>query len=196
MSIRTLDTVVSQDEIVVFAPPPQVDIITEIGPQGTRGSKIWVGAGDPSPITIPNYEEVIVGDLYININSGSPNYSWMWQFVATPGGTTWKKVVKINPALYNGTHTVNFTGGVGTTNIPLEYIAETTATLSDTNFSVLVTMDGEPTAVGIARSFDNAAKVLTITINATQFSGGSWTPLEGVNSANLLVRLITGEVDL
>ena len=46
------NVVLSNDDLTVLAPPDSVDVLVDIGPQGTRGSKVFVGVGEPNPQTL------------------------------------------------------------------------------------------------------------------------------------------------
>jgi hypothetical protein len=193
--MTTLEAVINQDTVVVFAPPAEVEVITNVGPAGVRGSKIYVGAGEPSETTIPNYSLIRPDDMYININSGSPNYSWLYHYTQKTGGNTWQKAVRLNPALYNATYSVAFVAGEATINIPLELIAATDAVLTATNFSVDITIENDNPVAASIKTKSYAANTLTLVITAAEYSGGTWAAYaETPAKVNVSVSLVTGEV--
>ena len=46
-----VDVLLNTEDVVVLGPPDSIDVLVDIGPQGTRGSKIIVGSGDPNTLT-------------------------------------------------------------------------------------------------------------------------------------------------
>ena len=39
-----VDVLLNTDDVVVIGPPESIDLLVDIGPQGTRGSKFIVGS--------------------------------------------------------------------------------------------------------------------------------------------------------
>ena len=101
------DVVLSNDDLTVLAGPSTVELLVDIGPTGTRGSKFFVGVGNPNAVTISTK---ILNDLYINSAPGS-DYGYLYQYVSEPGGDTWVEVLKLNPTIYSKLHTVTFISG-------------------------------------------------------------------------------------
>ena len=61
----SLSIPVNIDELAIIAPPEIIEVAVDIGPTGQRGSKVFVGTGDPNT---KNFTETIyLNDLYINV---------------------------------------------------------------------------------------------------------------------------------
>ena len=63
------DVLLDNDDITVLGPPETLELLIDIGPEGARGSQIFVGVGNP------NTEEIgqtpLLNDLYINTSPGA-----------------------------------------------------------------------------------------------------------------------------
>ena len=59
-----VDVLLNTEDVVVLGPPQTIDVLVDIGPQGTRGSQIFVGVGDPNSVEIG--QTIRLNDLYIN----------------------------------------------------------------------------------------------------------------------------------
>jgi hypothetical protein len=128
------DVLLANDDITVLGPPEVLEVLVDIGPTGERGSKVFVGLGDPNSIEIG--QEVKINDLYINAAQGL-DYGYLYQYVTEPGSNTWVQVLKISPVLYSKIHNVNFTAGAGAITIPVSNIVSVTGSpLTASNFNV------------------------------------------------------------
>jgi len=128
------DILLSNDDLTVLGSPEIVELSVDFGPEGQRGSQIFVGIGDPNVIEIGQEPEL--NDLYINAAPGV-DYSFLYQYVSQPGGDSWIKVIKVNPVLYSKLHTVNFSNGEGTLTILISNIITVSGTpLTAENFNI------------------------------------------------------------
>jgi hypothetical protein len=128
------DVLLANDDITVLGPPEILEVLVDIGPTGERGSKVFVGLGDPNSVEIG--QEIKLNDLYINAAQGL-DYGYLYQYVAEPGSNTWVQVLKVSPVLYSKIHSVNFTAGAGSITIPILNIVSATGTpLTAANFNV------------------------------------------------------------
>jgi hypothetical protein len=113
-----IDTIISNDELVVVGPPASVSVSVDVGPQGERGSQFYVGVGSPS-----ENSSILTGakvkDLYINQETNSGKYGTVYILSAVPGGTIWQEVLKFQPLSYSIQKPVNFISGSGSVSIPL-----------------------------------------------------------------------------
>ena len=104
------DVLLSNDDVTVLGPPNTVEVLLDIGPTGTRGSKVFVGSGDPNGETVSGVifgQTLVLNDLYINTSPG-PNYAYMYQYISQPGGNTWIEILELNPTLYSKAHTTTY----------------------------------------------------------------------------------------
>ena len=128
------DVLLANDDITVLGPPEILEVLVDIGPTGVRGSKVFVGLGDPNSVEIG--QEIKLNDLYINAAQGL-DYGYLYQYIAEPGSNTWVQVLKISPVLYSKIHSVAFTAGAGSITIPISNIVSVTGTpLTAANFNV------------------------------------------------------------
>ena len=112
-----IDTIISNDELVVVGPPASVSVSVDIGPQGERGSQFYSGIGTPAQ-NAASLVDAKVNDLYINRLLGG-NYGVVYKLNATPGGTSWQSILKFQPISHSVQKLVNFTSGTGSISIPL-----------------------------------------------------------------------------
>jgi len=112
-----IDTIISNDELVVVGPPASVSVSVDIGPQGERGSQFYTGVGTPAQ-NASSLIDAKVNDLYINRLLGG-NYGVVYKLNAVPGGSSWQSVLKFQPISHSIQKLVNFTSGTGSISIPL-----------------------------------------------------------------------------
>ena len=133
------DVILSNDDITVLGPPETVELLVDIGPTGERGSKFFVGTGEPNSLTSSQTifsEDIYLYDMYINAAPGT-NYGYMYQYISEPGGNTWSQVLKISPTLYSKNHTTTFTSGEASITVPIANIVTVSGTpLTASNFNI------------------------------------------------------------
>lgn len=133
------DVLLSNDDVTVLGPPNTVEVLVDIGPTGTRGSKVFVGSGNPNTLTTSGSifgQSIILNDLYINTSPGT-NYAYMYQYVAEPGGNTWTEILALNPTIYSKLHTTTYSNGEASITIPIADIVTVTGSpLTANNFVV------------------------------------------------------------
>jgi len=190
-----VDVLLNTEDVVVLGPPQTIDVLVDIGPQGTRGTKFIVGSGEPNPQTSSGVllgQTLILNDMYINVAPGA-NYGYLYQYVSQPGGNTWTQVLKMNPAIYSAVETVAFTSGAGSITIPISNIVTVSGSpLTASNFSVQFQIEG---ANPIASSMEipalaGAGTNLVINFDAVQYSGGSWSALTGNKTVHLFISIV------
>jgi hypothetical protein len=190
-----VDVLLNTEDVVVLGPPQTIDVLVDIGPQGTRGTKFIVGSGEPNPQTSSGVllgQTLILNDMYINVAPGA-NYGYLYQYVSQPGGNTWTQVLKISPAIYSAVETIPFTSGAGAITIPISNIVTVSGSpLTASNFSVQFQIEG---ANPIASSMEipalaGAGTNLVINFDAVQYSGGSWSALTGSKTVHLFISIV------
>ena len=77
-----VDILMDTDTLSIVGPPDVVTLVTETGATGPRGSLWFTGAGMPSSLTIPDYDSLKVGDMYIDQNDG-----YIYQMILLPSNT-------------------------------------------------------------------------------------------------------------
>jgi len=190
-----VDVLLNTEDVVVLGPPETIDVLVDIGPQGTRGTKFIVGSGEPNGQTSSGVllgQTLILNDMYIDVSPGV-DYGYMYQYVSQPGGNTWTQVLKINPAIYSAVETVAFTSGAGSITIPISNIVTVSGSpLTASNFSVQFQIEG---ANPIASSMEipalaGAGTNLVINFDAVQYSGGTWSALTGSKTVHLFISIV------
>ena len=190
-----VDVLLNTEDVVVLGPPESVDVLIDIGPQGTRGSKIIVGSGEPNPQTSSGVllgTTLILNDIYINTSPGT-NYGYMYQYVSQPGGNTWVEILKVSPTIYSTIETISFSSGNGSITIPISSIVTVTGSpLTASNFNIQYQIEGaNPIASSIeVPALAGAGTNLVINLHATQYSGGSWSALTGNKQVHLFISIV------
>jgi hypothetical protein len=192
--MANIDVVLSSVDLDVFGGPVSLDVSTDFGKTGTRGSRIYVGAGDPDD-NIPESTEVLIDDLYINQNTTDPFYSWLYRFSPAPGGSVWLPLLQLNPSQYSKIQVQNFDEDGDTSfSIPIGLITSDTLTSQQKNRFIirysLESVDLLPIASSFTYSIVPEGNNLSISINAAQLSGESWIPLSGAHSVHLFISYI------
>ena len=86
-----VDILMNTDTLSIVGPPDVVNLVTETGATGPRGSLWFTGAGMPSELTIPDYDSLKVGDMYVDQNDG-----YIYQMILLPSNTLdWIKMMQL-----------------------------------------------------------------------------------------------------
>lgn len=190
-----VDVLLNTEDVVVLGPPDTVDVLIDIGPQGTRGNKFIVGSGEPNAQTSSGVllgTTLILNDMYIDTAPGT-DYGYLYQYISAPGGNTWEQVLSINPSIYSSIETISFSSGSGSITIPISNIVTVTGSpLTASNFNVQYQIEN---ANPIASSMEIPALVspgtnLVINFDAIQYSGGSWSNLSGSKTVHLFISIV------
>jgi hypothetical protein len=172
------DVVLNNDDVTVLAPPAIVEVLVDIGPQGTRGSQFFVGVGNPNSVSIgqtPN-----LNDLYINTSPGG-ELGYLYQYRSEPGGNVWVEVLDIYPSVYSENAQVTFESGSAEVVIPVADIVTVTGTpLTSDNFSVQYSIaHTNPVASAMQiPALVGAGTNLVINLEAVEYAGAAWSALD------------------
>ena len=172
------DVVLNNDDVTVLAPPSIIEVLVDIGPQGTRGSQFFVGVGNPNSVSIgqtPN-----LNDLYINTSPGG-ELGYLYQYRSEPGGNVWVEVLDIYPSVYSENAQVTFDAGTSEVIIPVADIVTVTGTpLVSENFSVQYSIaHTNPVASAMQiPALVGAGDNLVINLEAVEYAGGTWSALD------------------
>lgn len=191
-----VDIVLSSDDLVVLGGPESVNVEVDFGPQGDRGSLIFVGNGDPDLVDIGQDPNIF--DLYINLLTTDPNYLMIYQYVEALGTLQWQTLTKLIPNTYVKNDSVNF-DVENASYIPIadivdpSYVGNTDAS----NFSVqatFATSTGYPIVSSIKTEVIEATLTepakLKITFYAKEFDGTNWIDITGSRTANLHISVV------
>ena len=171
-----IDTIISNDELVVVGPPASVSVSVDIGPQGERGSEFYTGVGTPAQ-NAASLVDAKVNDLYINRLLGG-NYGVVYKLNAVPGGSSWQPVLKFQPISHSVQKLVNFTSGTGSISIPLaDFYSSAPENLNPETILVQATSElNNPAFVSISnKAITEVATVKTFVaeLKGAQFSSGT-----------------------
>ena len=173
-----VSVVLNNDDVTVLAPPAIIEVLVDIGPQGTRGSQFFVGVGNPNSVSIgqtPN-----LNDLYINTSPGG-ELGYLYQYRSEPGGNVWVEVLDIYPSVYSENAQVTFESGTSEVIIPVADIVTVTGTpLVSENFSVQYSIaHTNPVASAMQiPALVGAGDNLVINLEAVEYAGGTWSALD------------------
>ena len=172
------EVLLSNDDITVLGPPPVIEVLVDIGPQGIRGSQFFVGVGDPNLVDIgqtPN-----LNDLYLNTSPGGA-YGYIYQYQSSPGGNSWVQVIDIFPTVYSTNYDVTFESGAAEVVIPIADIVVVTGTpLTAENFSVQYSI-AHTNPVASAMQIPplvGAEDNLIINLEAIEYVSSAWSALD------------------
>jgi hypothetical protein len=189
------DVLISNDDITVLGPPELVEVLVDIGPTGQRGSKFFVGTGEPNSLTTSGTifsETINLYDMYINSAPGV-NYGYMYQYISEVGGNTWVQVLKISPTLYSKRHAVTFALGEGSISIPISNIVSVSGTpLTASNFNVQYSIENTaPIASSVEiPALAGAGTNLVVNLNAARYSSSTWSNLTGEVTVHLFISVV------
>jgi hypothetical protein len=174
----------------VYGGPASIDVSLDYGRQGDRGSRIWVGNGNP--VQTLSGQEIRVGDLFINTNTTDQFYSWLYVYIESVAGPAWETALRLNPSQYSLISNASFNSqGVATILVPMTEITRDTAIFKE-QFTVRYSIENTSSAP-VASSFeydittipdaqDNDIVYLRIIISAVKYSGSAWSNLVTENN--------------
>ena len=175
-----VDVLLNTQDLTVFGPPDTIELQLDIGAQGVRGNKFFVGAGDPNAQTsggVLGGQTLILNDLYLNASPGD-SYGYIFQYVAEPGGNVWVEVLDINPTIYSINYATTFEDGDAQIVIPIEDIVTISGTpLTAANFNVKYSIAYENPIASSMEIPAIAGDDLIINLHAVEYDSSSWLPL-------------------
>jgi hypothetical protein len=171
-----IDTIISNDELVVVGPPASVSVSVDIGPQGERGSEFYSGVGTPAQ-NAASLVDAKVNDLYINRLLGG-NYGVVYKLNAVPGGSSWQPILKFQPISHSIQKLVNFTSGTGSISIPLaDFYSNAPESLNANTILIQATAElDNPAFVSVSNKEIkdvSAVKTFVAELKGSEFSSGS-----------------------
>ncbi len=191
------DVLLDNDDITVLGPPETIELLTDVGATGTRGSQIFVGVGDPNVIEIG--QEPRLNDLYINTSPGA-DYGYLYQYVSQPGEDIWIEILELNPTIYSKNFLTTYSGGEASIVIPISDIVTLTATpLVAENFSVQYNIVNDnpvassmsiPALVGDGEDLVINFKAVEHRTDVDSGPYGDWAVLEGQVTTHLHITII------
>lgn len=183
------DVLLNTDDIVVLGGPSQIDVSVDIGPEGTRGSKFFVGSGNPNTLTLP--ETPLLGDLFIN-SSTATEYAWVYLYTQSVSGTnTWQPTLRLQPSIYSSNAEITFdSDGLATVEILLSDIVSDVTITDSSRYIVQITPEhSDPCSISI-NSKSISSGYLYINLEAIEYSSSSWQKLQGVVTLGITISVV------
>lgn len=193
------EVLLSSDDITVLGGPSQISVDIDFGPEGQRGSQIFVGLGNPNLITTTIGQDPIIFDMYINIDStDSDDYLFMYQYQNVSGTNTWVKLFRLLSNYYSFNSLRTFSDGQVTINVPLINIVPLSniANYSSEDFNIQYTISGGSNPISSSISIASILELpggqfsLPITISAIEYDGSAWVNLSGEKTIHMLINVV------
>ena len=190
------EVLLSSDNLTVLGGPAQINLDVDFGPEGQRGSLIFYGSEKPDTFDFPI--DLNVYDIYINVDPTDDEYQFVYQYLPEVGGAlNWTKVLRLNTTIYSYNQTIAFDSN-GTSLDPIEILLsnfvseDLISTYSSEDFNVQVNILNEnPVSIGttVLEITPGSIQALPISLKAIEYSSGSWQPLTGSQTVQILVTL-------
>jgi hypothetical protein len=188
-----VDYVLSTVDLDVFGGPTSLNVSTDFGKTGDRGTRVWVGNGDPAQVLTT--QDIALYDLYINTNTVDQFYSWLYQYVPEVGNPTWVRTLRLNPQQNSRVSLVTFEDGEGTLDIPTSVITADT-TLTADKFFVRYNFEnnaGNPVASSFTYSIETilSVKYIRIVFKGAEWDGTDWSSLNGTHKVHTFISYLS-----
>jgi hypothetical protein len=199
MDSSMTEVFVSTDDVKVIGGTANVNVEVDFGPQGDRGNLFLVGYGDPNAIN--HSTEVQALDIYINIDTTDEKYLMIYQLQNVNDTTQWEEVSKLTTDKYSTTRDVAFLNGVSVDSEDFKVSniipASLFSTISESRFNIQCTFSNPTKPVAnsivvkpITTEPVSGDIVLPVSINAAEFSGSSWSALNGTHKVHFLITVV------
>jgi len=196
------EVLVAGEDLTVLGGPTTINLQTDFGSAGQRGSLIYASNGVPSDSNSGIPSDILPYDLAINISASSNRYLTVYQYFSADGASGWNELTRLSPNVGAVNLDVYFANGVsqqepGTNGIiiPVSSITQSTE-LTPANFNIQYSIES---ITPILSSFLVSPTFFTIDnivylgfqINAVEFNGTGFAAVDGVSKKiNLLITVI------
>jgi hypothetical protein len=195
--MNNINVNLSPASLDVYGGPASVDVLLDYGTAGIRGSKIFVGNGNP--VTQLSGQDVKVGDLFINTLQGDPFYGWLYLYTESVAGPAWETALRLNPSQYSLAIQKAFnSAGVAVTDILISNLTKDLV-IDPARFTIRYSIENAD-SYPISSSFKyqvvevlesgSTVKYLRITISAVKYSGSTWSNLTDTNKIHFFVSYL------
>jgi len=190
--MNIFDVLVDTSDIVVLGPPQQIDLSLDVGSQGERGSRFFVGTGNPNnPGVLPSGETFILGDVFLNSSTGA-EFAWLYVYVQTPSANVWTPAISLQPGIYNRHIDAIFnSNGIATISVPLSEISPDSSIVEVSRYVVQITpvLYQNPISLVInSKSVVNGN--LQFVVEAIEYSSLSWQNLQGEVELGVTISVV------
>lgn len=189
------EPIYTTDDLTILGGPASIDVQLDFGSEGQRGSRIFVGEGNPNNGSTIIGQSINLFDMYINLHTLDEDYLYLYQYQNVDGVNTWVELVKLIPNQFSGSYSKVFTSGVTTIDIPILAITSIPEPEAS-NFAVQASITGiNPIAHAVSIqgiSVDPSTQIenLNISINASELSGSTWTPISGSRTVQIFITMV------
>jgi hypothetical protein len=173
------NVILEDEDFVVLGPPNQVDVSVNVGQRGPRGSRFFVGYGDPNfPDVVPSGENPQLGDVFVNASTAA-RYGWLYLYLRTPTGNQWVETLRLQPSIYARNSLVIFSSGTAVVSIPLANIVPDLIVPDPDKYIINTTFQhNNPVSFSIT-SKEIIGSNLVFTLRAVEYASSSWSDLSG-----------------
>jgi hypothetical protein len=192
--MNVFDIVLDAEDLLVLGPVANVELQTDIGPTGNRGSKFFVGSGDPNNFgVIPATEQIQIGDFFIN-SSTSSRYGWLYVYQAGQNNVvSWIEAVRLQPAIYSNNIQIEFQNGLATTSIPIQDITSDSSVIDANKYVIQLTpISSDPFLINLQQKGIPSPDYnqLVLDTRAVRLFLGSWVPFTGLVTVGITVSVL------
>lgn len=191
--MQFFDVLLENDDITVLGGPESVEVSVDIGEKGDRGSRFFVGYGDPNePDVIPSGENIELGDVFVNASTAS-RYGWLYIYLRTPSGNSWVEALRLQPSLYIRDADILFdSNGQGTLSVPLSDIVPDVTVLDIDKYIAILNPSGDVfTVVTITSKFIQGSNfVAQLKALAYDSVSSSWINFSGILRLSINISVV------
>ena len=205
------EVILNTEDLVVFGGPESINVEVDFGPQGDRGSRIYVGNGKPDNVDIGQIPNIF--DVYINLLPSSDEYLNIYQYMEVLGTNQWETISRLNFNNYSEKTSIDFhtdasssvfkayfNSEINYVFIPTSFILSNPSyigNLNASNFNVQATFEtsaGYPISSAIKTELIPASGLevekLKITFYSKEFNGTNWVTPDGSRTANISISVV------
>jgi hypothetical protein len=191
--------ILSSEEVDVLGGPAEISVDLDFGPQGQRGSQIFVGNGNPNSSSTEIGQTPEFFDLYIDIEESVPeNYLFLYQYMSVAGTSTWVKLFKLIPNTYSKNFELDFVDGEAELSISLASIVPASVasnySASDFNIQHNIVGGSNPTSsvLTISEIIEQPGGLfeLPISLKAIEYDGSSWANVSTLRTVHLFINVV------
>jgi hypothetical protein len=174
------NVILEDEDFVVLGPPNQIDVSVNVGQRGPRGSRFFVGYGDPNtPDVVPSGENPQLGDVFVNASTAA-RYAWLYLYLRTPAGNQWVPALRLQPSIYARNSLVGFSNGTAVVSIPLANILPDVIVPDADKYIINTTFQYDNPVSFSITSKEIIGSNLVFTVKAVEYSSSSWSELSGI----------------
>lgn len=191
--------ILSSEDVDVIGGPSEISVDLDFGPQGQRGSQIFVGNGNPNSSSTEIGQQPELFDLYIDIEESVPeNYLFLYQYMSVSGTNTWVKLFKLIPNTYSKNFELAFIDGEAEVSINLASIvpAQSAINYSASDFNIQHNIVGGSNPVSSVLTVSEVIEQpgglfeLPISLKAIEYNGSSWVNLDSTRTVHLFINVV------